>query len=202
MKSVLNIHWKEWCWSSNTLATWCEKLSHWKRPCCWERLKAGREGDNRRWDGWRVSPTRWTWVWASYRSWWRTGKPGVLQSIGWQRIRHNWTTELNWIETLKMWFNYNEAVKVGPNPIWWCLYMKSNFGHTKGLRWFKCTTELPKCRYSNKTAIYKLNREASEATTPTNTLIFDFRLSELWENKFLLFKSLSLWFWVTWVLPK
>ena len=51
-KSVLNIHWKDWCWScnSNTLATWCRELTHWKRPWCWERLKAGREGDDRmRW---------------------------------------------------------------------------------------------------------------------------------------------------------
>ena len=60
-KSVLNIHWKDWCWSwnSNTLATWCEELTHWKRPWCWERLKAGREGDNRGWDGWMASLTRW-----------------------------------------------------------------------------------------------------------------------------------------------
>ena len=52
-KSVLNIHWKDWCWSwnSNTLATWCEELTHSKRPWCWERLKAGREGDDRGWDG-------------------------------------------------------------------------------------------------------------------------------------------------------
>jgi len=52
-KSVLNIHWKDWCWSnSNTLATWCEELTHWKRLWCWERLKAGGEGDDRGWDGW------------------------------------------------------------------------------------------------------------------------------------------------------
>ena len=58
---------KDWCWSwsSNTLATWCKELTHLKRPWCWERLKAGGEGDNRGWDGWMVSPTRWTWVWAS-----------------------------------------------------------------------------------------------------------------------------------------
>ena len=70
-KSVLNIHWKDWCWSwsSNTLATWCEELTHWKRPCCWESLKAGKEGD-RGWDGWMASPTRWTWVWVNSRSWW------------------------------------------------------------------------------------------------------------------------------------
>ena len=66
MKSVLNIHWKDWCWSwnSNTLATWCEELTHLKRPQCWERWKAGREGDDRGWDGWMASPTRRTWVWV------------------------------------------------------------------------------------------------------------------------------------------
>ena len=93
-----SLHWKDWCWSwnSNTLATWCEELTHWKRPWCWESLKAGGEGDNREWDGWMASPTQWTWVWASSRSWWWTGKPGVLQSMGLQRVRHNWATELNW----------------------------------------------------------------------------------------------------------
>ena len=56
-KSTLNIHWKDWCWSwsCNTLATWCEEPTYWKRTWCWERLKA--EGDNRGWDGWMASPT-------------------------------------------------------------------------------------------------------------------------------------------------
>ena len=66
-----------------------------KRPWWWERLKAVREGDNRGWDGWMASPTQWTWVWASSGSWWWTGKPGVLQSMGSQRVRHDWGTELN-----------------------------------------------------------------------------------------------------------
>ena len=70
-----------------------------KRPWCWERLKAGGERDNRGWDGWMVSPTRWTWVWASSGSWWWTGKPHVLQSMGSQRAGHDWATELNWIES-------------------------------------------------------------------------------------------------------
>ena len=72
LKSVLNIHWKDWCWSwsSNTLATWCEEVTHWKRPWCWERLKARGEGDARGWDGWMASLTQWTWIWASSRSWW------------------------------------------------------------------------------------------------------------------------------------
>ena len=65
-----------------------------KRPWCWERLKAG-EGDDRGWNVWMASPTWWTWVWASSRSWWWTGKPSVLQSVGLQRIRHDWATELD-----------------------------------------------------------------------------------------------------------
>ena len=77
-KSTLNIHWKDWCWSwsSNTLATWFEELTHWKIPWCWERLKA--EEDNSGWDVWMESPTQLTLVWASSRRWWRTGKPSVL----------------------------------------------------------------------------------------------------------------------------
>ena len=95
-KSFLNIHWKDWWWSwnSNTLATWCKELTRLKRPWCWARLKAGGEGDNRGWVGWMASPTWWTWSRASFRSWWWTGKPGVLQSMGSQRVGHNWVTEL------------------------------------------------------------------------------------------------------------
>jgi len=94
-KSALNIHWKDWCWSwsSNTLAKWCEELIHWKRPWCWERLKAGGEGDGRGWDGWMASPAQWTWVWANSGKCWRTGKPGVLQSMGSQRVGHDWGPE-------------------------------------------------------------------------------------------------------------
>ena len=61
------------------------------------RLKAG-ERDNRGWDDWTVSPMKWTWVWISSRSWWWTGKPGVLQSMGSQRVRHDWAT--NWTDSL------------------------------------------------------------------------------------------------------
>ena len=98
MKSVLNIHWEDWCWSwsSNTLAIWCKELTHWKRPWCWERLKARGEGDDRGWDGWMASLTWWTWAWASSRSWLWTGKPGVLQSMGSKRVGHDWATEMNW----------------------------------------------------------------------------------------------------------
>ena len=95
---VLSVHCKDWCrsWNSNTSATWCEELTHWKRPWCWERLKARREGDNRGWDGWMTSPTRWRWVWVNSRSWWWTGRPGLLQSMGSQRAGHDWATKLNW----------------------------------------------------------------------------------------------------------
>ena len=89
-RPVLGVYWKDWCWSwnSNTLATSCEKLTHLKRPWCWERLKAG-EGVGRGWDGWMASLTQWTWVWASSRRQWRTGKPGLLQPLGLQRVRHD-----------------------------------------------------------------------------------------------------------------
>ena len=84
--------------NSNTLATWCKELTHLKRPWCWERLKVGGEGDDRGWDGWMASLTQWTWVGVNSRSWWWTGRPGVLQSVGSQRVGHDWATELNWTE--------------------------------------------------------------------------------------------------------
>ena len=98
-RSVLGVHWNDWCWSwnSNTLASWYEELTHLKRPWCWERLRAGGEGDDREWDGWMASPTQWTWVWVNSGNWWWTGMPGVLHFMGPQRVRHNWVTELNWI---------------------------------------------------------------------------------------------------------
>ena len=76
------------------LATLCEEQIHWKRPWCWERLNAGREGNDRGWDGWMALLTRWTWVWASFGSWWWTGKPGVLQS----RVSESWTWLNDWTE--------------------------------------------------------------------------------------------------------
>ena len=72
------------------------------KDTCWERLRAG-EGDGRRWNGWMASPTRWTWVWVNSGSWWWTGRPGVLQSMGWQRVGHDWVTKLNW------WYKVEES---------------------------------------------------------------------------------------------
>ena len=97
------------CWSlnSNTLATWCEELTHWERPWCWERLKAGGEGDDKGWDGWMASPTRWTWVWVSSGIWWYTGNPGMLQSTGSQKSRKRLSDWTDWTERLEMiWTKY------------------------------------------------------------------------------------------------
>ena len=96
-RSVLGVHWKDWCWSwnSNTLATWCKELTDLKRPWCWETLRSGGEGDDRGWDGWMASPPQWSWVWLNSGSWWWTRRPGVLQFMELQRVGHNWETALN-----------------------------------------------------------------------------------------------------------
>ena len=75
------------------LTTWCKVPIHWKSPWCWERLRAGGKGGNRGWDGWMASSTQWTWVWASSRKWWRTEKPGMLQSVGLEKVRHDWLND-------------------------------------------------------------------------------------------------------------
>ena len=84
---------------AETPILWSPDVKYWltgKDPDAWERLKAGGEGVDRGWDGWMASPTQWTWVWVSSANWWWTGKPGVLQSMGLQRVGHDWATELNW----------------------------------------------------------------------------------------------------------
>ena len=103
---TLDIHWKDWCWSwnSNTLGTSCEELTHWKRPWCWEGLGAGGEGNDRGWDGWMVSPTRWAWVWVNSGSWlkdreaWRA----VIHGVAKNRIRLSDWTELNWTDEIDL----------------------------------------------------------------------------------------------------
>ena len=81
------------------MATSCEELTHWKRPWCWEGLGARGEGDDRGWDGWMASLTRWTWVWVNSGSWWWTRRPGVLQFMGSQRVGHDRGTDLIWSES-------------------------------------------------------------------------------------------------------
>ena len=83
---------------------------------CWEGLGVGGEGDDRGWDGWMASLTRWTWVWVNSGSWWWTGRPGMLQFMGSQRVGHDWATELNWTElkVSKCEF-YSDAKKIFQN---------------------------------------------------------------------------------------
>ena len=90
-KSILNIHYRDWCWSASTLAIWCEEPTHWKRSWCWERLQAGGDRDDRAWDSWMASPAQWTGVWASSLA--------CCSSWG-HRVGHDWATELNWVRTI------------------------------------------------------------------------------------------------------
>ena len=106
----------------NSLATWCEELPHLKRPWCWERLKAGGEAEDKRWDCRMVSSIQWTWVWASSNSWWWTGKPAMLQSMGLQSQTglRDWI-ELNW--------DYSVLIHIIQNnlPFWGVLINIFNF---------------------------------------------------------------------------
>ena len=83
-------------WNSSTLATWCGELTHWKRPWCWERLRAGGEGDDRGWDGWMTSPTQWTWVWVNSGSWRCQGSLRCCSP--WGRKESDMTEQLKWTE--------------------------------------------------------------------------------------------------------
>ena len=91
---------EDWCWSwnSNTLATWCKGLTHWKRPWCWERLKVGGEVDNRRWDGWMASATRWRWIWVGSGSWW--SQRSLACYSPWGHKESDTTARLNWMPLL------------------------------------------------------------------------------------------------------
>ena len=83
---------------------WPPDVNSWltgKRCWCWERLTAEEEGD-RGWDGWKASPIKWTWIWTNSGRWWGTGKPGMLQSMGSQRVRQDWATELNVVDYIKI----------------------------------------------------------------------------------------------------
>ena len=94
--------------------TWSEELTHLKGPWCWERLRAGGEGDDRGWDGCMASLTQWTWVWMDSGNWWWTGRSGLMQFMGSQRVGHDWETELNWT-VVWPWPRENRWKK-------WCLY--------------------------------------------------------------------------------
>ena len=101
---------------AETPVLWFEELTHWKISSCWERLKVGGEGANRGWDVWMTSPTLWTWVCVNSGSWWWTGNPGMLQSMGLQRVRHDWATELtDWFiipKQVKKQTNFRSLIKM------------------------------------------------------------------------------------------
>ena len=120
---------------ANTLATWCEELTHLKRPWCWERLRAGGEGDDRGLDGWMASLTQWTWVWVDSRSWWWTGRPGVLRYMGSQRVRHDWVTELNWTQLNRLFktlTSVSSSDKWGWQAIFYRVVSKASLALTHG----------------------------------------------------------------------
>ena len=101
----------------------------WRRPRCWESLKAGREGDDRWWYGWMASLTQWRLIWVNSGSCWWTGTPGVLRFMGSQRVRHDWATELNWTE-----------LKLMQHVFDICHNLSVNFPHCRWGRWRKKTT--------------------------------------------------------------
>ena len=103
---------------------------HWKRPWCWERLRAGGEGDDRGWDSWMASLTQWTWVWVNFRNWWWIGRPGVLQFMGSQRVGHDWATELNCIHTFPFLLSL-PSTPPHPTPL----------GHHRAPIWAPCATQ-------------------------------------------------------------
>ena len=97
-KSVLNIHWKDWSWSwnSKTFANWWKNWLICKDPDAGKDWRQEGKGKTEAWEWWMSSPILWTGIWVSSGSWWWTGKPGLLQSMGSERVWHNWATELNW----------------------------------------------------------------------------------------------------------
>ena len=99
---------------AETPILWPPDAKNWLigKDWCWERLKAGGKGDGRGWDGWMASPTQWTWVWVNSGSWRWTGRPSVLQSIGSQRVRHDWATELNWSELIYIYIYTTSSLSI------------------------------------------------------------------------------------------
>ena len=146
MRSVLSVHWKDWywSWSSNTLATWYEELTHLKRPWLWERLRAGGEGDDRGWDGWMASPTRWIWVWSSNTlATWCEELTHLKRPWLWERLRaggegddRGWD---GWMASPSRW-----------TWVWWTLesvmdmeaWCAAVHGVTKSLTWMNNWTEV------------------------------------------------------------
>ena len=152
---------------AETLATWWEELTHLKSPWCWERLKAGGEGDDR--DGWMASPTQWTWVWVNSGSWWWTGRPGVLRSMGSQRVGHDWATELNSNQTLK---KFEKILSDYASPAFTVYTFLPN-----SCQWARCVsrrvdfTHLPRHEKLRAESTTSIGRYNPDLTTPSSRCV-------------------------------
>ena len=95
-RPVLAVHWKDWCWSLNSqyFGHLIQRTDSFEKTLMLGKIEGRRRRDDRGWDGWMASPTQRTWVWVNLGSWWWTGRPSVLQSMGSQRLGHAWVTEL------------------------------------------------------------------------------------------------------------
>ena len=134
-RSVLGVHWKDWCWSwnSNTLATWREELTHLKRPWCWERLKARGEGDDRGWNGWMVPPTWWTLIYVSCGSWW-----SLACCSPWGCKEQDMSEWLNWLKNWSIVINtvFVSAIQQSDSVIYFRFF--SIIGYYKILNIIPC----------------------------------------------------------------
>ena len=123
---LIRTHWKECWWNYSSLVIWCKWLSLWKSPWYWERLRAEEDEGIRGWDGWKASLMQWTWTWTNLRRWWGTGRPGVLQAMGLQRVRPKWVTakkNLNDICTSE--FGKRPEGTTGSWEGWWIPYFQT-----------------------------------------------------------------------------
>ena len=112
-----------------------EGLTHWKRPWCWERLRAG-EGNDRGWDDWMASVTQWTCVWMDSGIWWWTGRPDVLGFMGLQRVGHDWVTQLSWTDVRKRKTNtYIKAYILNLERWCWWTYLQDSNEHVGIENW-------------------------------------------------------------------
>ena len=189
------------------MATSCKELTHWKRLWCWEGLGARGEGDDRGWDDWMASLTRWTWVWVNSGSWWWTGRPGVLRFMGSQRVGHNWATDLIWSDwlitlnifscvlLLKFAYNFMMAVVIASTcllftlPITLCSKVCELWG-LKRVSWMSylfliSPRRYPDMKYGEKREKkYNVDKRI-EQKTPKNTVRIILRVSKLYTEWFL-----------------
>ena len=183
-----------WNLKPQHLATWFEELTHLKRPWCWERLKAGGEGNDRGWDGWMALLTQWTWVWVNSGSWWWTGRPGVLWFMGSQRVGHDWATEMNWTEheldrilvhsllsCISLCVCSVMSDSLGPHGLWpsRLLYPWDSLGKNTGVGCHALLQRIFTTQGSNLGLLYVLHRQ--EITNPAGRF---FTTHATWEASF------------------